>query len=192
MSENSESAGDKVSRFEVPFGAGILAAAVGWAVIFVAGLLLYTGFNLPKIAIVLLTAFAASSTGGLVGFLFGVPKGPADSTNDQEQSNDISYRPNTNLEQVSDWLTKIIVGVALIQFREIGIVIYGIGRGVGAAIGDIQGTPGSGTVYAIALLVSSGVMAFLLSYMWTTTTLYDAYSTNIARHNRKRRRRAIA
>ncbi len=30
-------------------------------------------------------------------------------------SNKVNYRSNTNLEQISDWLTKILVGVGLTQ-----------------------------------------------------------------------------
>jgi hypothetical protein len=29
------------------------------------------------------------------------------------------YRPNTNLEQISDWLTKILVGVGLTQLAQV-------------------------------------------------------------------------
>ena len=57
-------------------------------------------------------AGAAAVVGGVVGFLFGIP---LTSKQRAAAANDSQYEPNTNLEQVSDWLTKIIVGVGLVQ-----------------------------------------------------------------------------
>jgi hypothetical protein len=109
----------------LPFALGIFLSACVWTLAVVGSVICYTGLVFAKLSVGLLAAFAASAVGGMIGFLFGVPKGPSDS-NDQQRSG-FYYRPNTNLEQVSDWLTKIIVGVGLIQFRAIGSVIYGLG-----------------------------------------------------------------
>src|SRR5215472_3991331 len=58
------------------------------------------------------TAIAIGSsaylTGGIVGFLFGVPRAVQGSARSKGIT---QYQANTNLEQVSDWLTKIIVGI---------------------------------------------------------------------------------
>ena len=94
---------DVVERFAV----GIFVTGAGRTVIVVGGVLLYTGFDGPKISMAMLATLAASAVGGLTGFLFGVPKGPSD--RDEQQRSGFFYRPNTNLEQVSDWLTKIMV-----------------------------------------------------------------------------------
>ena len=83
-----------------------------------------------------------------------------------------SFLPNTNLEQISDWLTKTIVGVGLVQFREIGAALYGIGEAAGHAIGDIPGVPGSGTVFAISTIVGN----FIGCSSWRTCGLRHAYT----------------
>ena len=54
--------------------------------------------------------------GGLVGFLFGIPRAVQGST---APTGAAQYQANTNLEQVSDWLTKIIVGVSLVEIGRI-------------------------------------------------------------------------
>jgi hypothetical protein len=54
------------------------------------------------------------AVGGLLGFLFAVPR-----ANTQVPSRDI-LQPNRNIEAISDWLTKIIVGLGLIHFKQIG------------------------------------------------------------------------
>lgn len=78
--------------------------------------------------IVNLWAMMCIATGALVGFLFGVPKVYLG------QSSSATYRPNTNIEDISDWLTKIIVGVGLVQFREIGEFLKGLSVELGQAL----------------------------------------------------------
>ena len=53
------------------------------------------------------------AVGGLVGFLFAVPR-----INDKARHADLLV-PNRNIEAISDWLSKIIVGLGLINFNEI-------------------------------------------------------------------------
>ncbi|HMS10401.1 MAG TPA: hypothetical protein PKE66_13010, partial [Pyrinomonadaceae bacterium] len=67
----------------------------------------------PLAFTVVMIALAAVATGGFLGFLFGIPRstiGNGDIGNSREPLN-IAYTPSTNLEQVADWLTKIIIGV---------------------------------------------------------------------------------
>ena len=79
----------------------------------------------------MLWALACLASGGIIGFLFGIPRVlqdinaptimPKNNEEDKDSANTSksSYRMqvNTNLEQISDWLTKIIVGVGLIELR---------------------------------------------------------------------------
>jgi hypothetical protein len=55
---------------------------------------------------------AALAFGGLMGFLFGIPRTltseAAPGATAQPNSGAASVHSNTNLEQISDWLTKII------------------------------------------------------------------------------------
>lgn len=62
-------------------------------------------------------AAAAGAVGGFLGFLFGIPRADGDVAGNISQRR---YRPNTNLEQVSDWLTKILIGVGLAHFGNVG------------------------------------------------------------------------
>jgi len=63
-------------------------------------------------ALVALLALAATCLGILLGFLFGIPRvndgGPGGST-----AASVTLKVNTNIEQISDWLTKILVGLTL-------------------------------------------------------------------------------
>ena len=157
------------------FSNNVMIGGLPYAGIALVAILFYTWGSLPTIALAILATFAAGAIGALIGFLFGIPM----SRSDGKQSTltvDGSYKPNTNLEQVSDWLTKIIVGVGLVQFRQIGAGIYDIGSAIGDSIGKT--TPAlkdSSTAFAITLLVGTTAVAFILEYMWTTTRLYEIF-----------------
>jgi hypothetical protein len=77
-----------------------------------------------------LTGGAALLFGGLFGFLFGIPRSlQREGKGKEENAKDgagktieaaaSQFGDNTNLEQISDWLTKIIVGVGLTQLYHI-------------------------------------------------------------------------
>jgi hypothetical protein len=71
--------------------------------------------------------------GGLLGFLFGVPRALTSDTDKDSNDHPDRLYANTNLEQVSDWLTKIIIGATLVQlgsvanrFSELATFVSGI------------------------------------------------------------------
>ena len=118
--------------------------------------------------------------GGLLGFLFGIPKalqlreGPeAARQKDQEddKGNRPAYRANTNLEEVSDWLTKILVGVGLTQLNAIPRKVVAFGAYFGAPLGADAVT---GERFAAAVLLYFSVTGFLLGYLWTRLFLGSA------------------
>lgn len=68
--------------------------------------------NTGKLLFLLVLLGAASYiTGFFLGFLFGIPKRNIDKES--------SYNLSTNLVDISDWLTKIIIGLGLIEIRQI-------------------------------------------------------------------------
>lgn len=115
----------------------------------------------------LLIAAAALSAGGLLGFLFGMPRGriKEDSSDEQPRTEaSIDYRPSNNLEQISDWLTKILIGVGLVELKELVGVLRAIGQAVeGSFAGALTGT----TVITQAVLVVFVVLGFYVSFLWT-------------------------
>jgi hypothetical protein len=107
----------------------MMAITLGFAVV------IYFGFSSgaePLTAALLLSA-AALVVGVFLGFLFGIPRSlqtenssgthPKEGAGTGAESNQETpkpqYKANTNLEQISDWLTKILVGVGLTQFNNI-------------------------------------------------------------------------
>jgi hypothetical protein len=97
-------------------------------------------------AAALLWSLAALAVGSMIGFLFGVPRvlqvdarDPAASKK-SESARDASYRieVNTNLEQISDWLTKIIVGLGLMNLFKMPELLTRASRFVGEGLGGAE------------------------------------------------------
>jgi hypothetical protein len=129
----------------------------------VVGLTLYAGsrHSVAVFAVALLVATGAWVSGGLLGFLFGIPRsmGGAEARSDES----IVYRSNTNLEQISDWLTKILVGLGLV---ELGTIVRKVNDLIDFLAPALGGRPSSST-FALAILVLFGVSGFLALYIVT-------------------------
>lgn len=142
--------------------------------------------NWLKVSSILIMITGASVLlGALLGFLFGIPRSSqietassASTTSGQGTSQGAThrgpdYRPNTNLEQISDWLTKILVGVGLTQitvapqrFRELAEIISH----------DLPGTEVNPSLL-IALILFYSISGFLFCYLWTRLFLPGALIT---------------
>lgn len=116
-----------------------------------------------------LWAFACLSSGALVGFLFGIPR-----TVQASDPEGWGYRQqvNTNLEQISDWLTKIIIGLGLVQLKAIPGLLWQAGFRVAASVGDAPTDVSTG----IALVLFFGVLGFFVGYLLTRLYLAGAFS----------------
>jgi hypothetical protein len=124
-------------------------------------------------AIPSLWAMASLATGALVGFVFGVPRWlpSKESATARER-----YVPNANIEKLSDWLTKILVGVGLIEFHRVGPVINQVGGTLAAGLVQWSGRSSSkeeALAFASAVVVyfvTAGVIqGFLLTRMFLTS-----------------------
>lgn len=127
----------------------------------------------------------AALVGGVLGLLFGIPKSvsdpasagnaglePGDKESDASRA---SYAVNTNLEQISDWLTKIIVGVGLIQ---IGTVIEQF-KALASYFGEgfKSGSVATAAPVVAAAIIIYGLMAgFLAGYLLTRMFLPGAFN----------------
>jgi hypothetical protein len=74
---------------------------------------------------------------------------------------------NTNLDQISEWLTKILVGLGLVQ---LGKVTHGVGK-IAGSLSPGLGAGAGAKPFAVALLVYSVLDGFLIGYIWTRIDL---------------------
>jgi hypothetical protein len=96
--------------------------------------------------------------------LFGIPRAVQGSTPLPGASR---YVGNTNLEQVSDWLTKIIVGISLV---EIGRIIPALTR-LAESMKVPLGGQASSAAFGLGLTIANVLLGFFLFYLWSRVLL---------------------
>lgn len=118
----------------------------------------------------LLMGGACFCMGALAGFLFGIPK-IVESSNHKDpiKSRGGEVLHNDNLVQISDWLTKIIVGVGLTQINQIPAYLDKLGKYFGPSFERI-GNPHSAQIsetIAICVVLYFLILGFIACYLWT-------------------------
>ena len=157
-----------------PVGGGTLVAvAVG-----LLGIGLYAGIQgrarfLTSASVALMVALACLVVGGALGLLFGIPRAGRDDLPEGDGGAAMPFRANTNLEEISDWLTKILVGVGLIQLGELSEPLGRLVTAVADGIGGDSPNPS----FALALLLYFTLVGFLASYLVTRLYLPRAFTS---------------
>jgi hypothetical protein len=132
----------------------------GVFIIFIYSIQLPSGVRWGAFGVGVVVGSSAFLIGGLVGFLFGIPRTVQRST---PSTGATQYLGNTNLEQVSDWLTKIIVGVSLV---EIGRIIPGLAKLAEILKAPLGGQPSS-AAFGLGVVIASALTGFFFFYLWT-------------------------
>jgi hypothetical protein len=167
-----------------------ILAAAGCFLIFLYGLRFPPTWDSLRIfGVGILVAAASLTAGFLLGVVFAIPrdgnegakakastgsngsKASSDTNSSQQTSDgkDARVRPNSNLVEISDWLTKIIVGVGLVELKfipaKLGKLSLYLGQG-------LEGNGKSAVVISgqsagLAILVFYSTVGFLIGYVWT-------------------------
>ncbi len=112
----------------------------------------------------IVVAGGALASGTLLGFLFGIPRSISDPKR--------AYQENTNLEQVSDWLTKIVIALGLAQLTKIPSAFLSVAVFVSRGIGLPVVTPSLAGI----ILLYFGIVGFLIAYLWTRLYLTHEFT----------------
>lgn len=97
-----------------------------------------TGSPFALAGVLLLVGCAAAGLGGILGFLFGVPRtveaanraalAGATAGDGAAAAGQASLVANTNLERISDWLSTLLVGATIVQLGSVAEWLRGVGR----------------------------------------------------------------
>jgi tetratricopeptide (TPR) repeat protein len=141
---------------------GLLCFSVSFTVV--------NGWRLGNLAVVIrifgygfIVAVACTAVGGLFGFLFGIPR-----TVQSSKAGEYQQEVNTNLEQISDWLTKILVGVGLTQLNNIPLKIWSMADRLKVGFDGNQAV-------AACVLLNFLVCGFFAGYLFTRLFLAGAF-----------------
>lgn len=99
-----------------------------------------------------LLAAASYVCGFFLGFLFGIPKRVSDTQT--------VYNLNTNLVDISDWLTKIIIGLGLVEIK----TIPGYLENIGVYIQKATGGDDSVKIFSVCCIVYFSIFGLYYGY----------------------------
>ena len=126
------------------------------------------------VGITLFALFAAAfAVGGILGFLFGLPRGrfsddlatPTDGVGSGKATlASAHYLASSNLNKVSDWLTTIVIGLGLVNLGNALPALRSLAAALQAPLG---GAPYAGAL-GIASMITGLVGGFLVVYLYTT------------------------
>jgi hypothetical protein len=139
-----------------------------------ASLVFHNTRSLANISTALLWALACFASGAAAGFLFGIPKilQRSDSTSSKAGEESSYYQQvNTNLVEISDWLTKIIVGLGLYNLRNIPPYVGRAANTLAMSMGDVK----DHLAFSEALIICFFVVGFLFGYLSTRLFLAGAF-----------------
>jgi hypothetical protein len=123
---------------------------------------------------------ASLIVGTVLGFIFGIPRSLSSTSaaiaqnviaGGSPQSSALNVLPNTNLEQLSDWLTKILVGVGLTQITQLPPYLQGLSKSF-----DIIFAPlAYGGIVALSIMAAFGFGGFIWAYFESRTSLMKVF-----------------
>jgi hypothetical protein len=132
-----------------------------------AAIVLFAAVQIARgISALLAIALAAAIVGGALGFLFGLPRPPTAAEQEQQRAagQTARWKLSTHLTEISDWLTKIIVGVGLVESTKAwGAFASTTGVLAGSLFESRHGSPG----VIMSAVAGGAVFGFLFAYLYT-------------------------
>lgn len=123
-----------------------------------------SGIGNRLLFVALLLAIATFMVGFFTGTLFGMPK--------RNSENDSYYTLNNSLVEISDWLTKIIVGLGLVNLKQVPTYLMSLGKFVSEAS---HSTGQSLDVFAMCIVVYFAVLGLYIGYNYMRLVLSQKY-----------------
>jgi len=137
--------------------------------LFLIGLVITASWAPSYWVVSMLCSSACMAIGWLTGFLFGVPRV---GTTPPSAADSASARINTNLEQISDWLTKILVGVGLTQIAKLPHALAEVAKHISKDFGK-----SGNDVFSGSMVLYFSTLGFLMGYLLTRLFLQEEFDT---------------
>jgi hypothetical protein len=168
-------------------GAISLVAALTWLALL--GYSRNPQASATALAVGTVAAIASGCVGLLAGFILGLPRYIRLAGNHKQAPIGDSpqpavtpghFEPSSNLEQISDWLTKLLLGAGLVQlgtlFRGFGTLADSVGSGMSASSSPTM----SARIVAGSVMVAALILGFLGGYIATSIWYRRRLAVNLA------------
>jgi hypothetical protein len=155
-----------VTPWLVLLALGILLGGIAWIWIYA---FTTPGSHLSYAAVGMLTAMASILVGFFSGFLIGVPRSVSSG---QVRLSKGGFSPSSNLAEISDWLTKLLLGAGLVSLSRLG---GPIGRLIDDVAGGLHGVTSDEAIIQAAkvtagtIMIAFAVLGLLVGYIVTST-----------------------
>ncbi|HEY0744827.1 MAG TPA: pYEATS domain-containing protein [Chryseosolibacter sp.] len=131
-------------------------------------LLLQSHWCLSILIMFIMVAASAWAGGAVVGFVFGIPK--------SKNSGDLEYADNSNLEEVSDWITKLILGLTLVELGNIPAHVHTTASAINSTASKLCGHSDFYVLFSASLIFYI-VAGIGVGYLWTRINLGVIFGT---------------
>jgi hypothetical protein len=143
--------------------------------------------NSLNIGLLLLWSMAYLAIGGLLGFIFSVPKMISDNTPGNVSDTSVAmtasiktrYQENTNLTQISDWLTKVLIGASLVELKEILKFVYHVAHAMGKGIHRPGYLTDAATITCAAIILYFITWGFISGYLVMKLVLTEQFAESV-------------
>lgn len=154
-------------------------SVVALLILLIGGVLAISHASTRFVGLVVVWLISGVSAGAFLGLLFGIPRRnrvESDAPGDGQTGparNGLAHTPfgyggNTNFEEISDWLTKIIVGATLVGLHDALGAIWSLAKGMDAFS---DGNTSAGASLVVGAGGTGIVAGFLSMYLWTRSQL---------------------
>jgi hypothetical protein len=146
-------------------------------ILFGLGFVLFHECDKASKSTALLWSLACLGAGSLLGLTFGIPRAASEPRPRSEggiepvDSGNYHLRANTNMEQISDWLTKLLVGAGLVEVKSLPHYLHTAALYVAGGLAK----PEAAAPFAAALIVYFCVEGFLGGYLATRMFFQNAF-----------------
>ncbi|WEK68288.1 MAG: hypothetical protein P0Y62_10450 [Candidatus Chryseobacterium colombiense] len=116
----------------------------------------------------ILLQFLSFFAGSFLGFLFGFPS--------HNNNNNLleKYQRNSSLKEITSWLTKIIVGITLVEFKDIFRYLKYIIHHLSYSLSKDNGH----TVIIAAIIGTFFILGFIVFFILSVTTIFEELVVN--------------
>lgn len=112
-------------------------------------------------------AIACLAAGSLLGIIFGIPRESVDNASTDTTRPAAWLRANTNMEEISDWLTKLLVGAGLVELKALPQALGSAAKYVANSLTPLSRTPAALESIAASIIIFFVVEGFIGGYLNT-------------------------
>jgi len=141
-----------------------------------------------RVGAAMIWATAYFFCGCLLGFIFGVPKiislqnTSINNSNLSDSAQRAAVQENNNLTDISDWLTKVLVGASLVQLQSIPHFVMHVARRMGEGLCLTPSFIQASIILSAGILLYYTSFGFLSGYLTMRLVIHD-FLTNKKNNN---------